>query len=224
MSTVVVTGASGALGNVVVTHLLSTGWSVIATILPTEDGKGLEAQGAEVRTVDLTDAEGTKATMHDLPPDTTGLVHLAGGIVAGKPTQETSATEVENMFMINTFTFFNIVRAVLPALQSSGGSVVSIGTQSVLHPVSNRSAYVSSKAAVASLTLSIAEEGRSTGVRANCILPSIILTQANLEWAEGDEADNWVRPEEIASTIAHLLDPACNVSGALIPIYGKVPF
>jgi len=225
MSTVIVTGASGALGSVVVSHLLSVGWTVLAVDVRFRDGKGLEApQGVSTREVDLTNADATSAALKNLPADTRGLVHLAGGIVSGKSIQDTTATDVEKMFLLNTFTFFNVARAVLPALQREGGSVVSIGAQSILHPASNRSAYAASKAAVAALTLSLAEEGRENGVRANCILPSIIRTPANLEWAEGNAADAWVRPEEIASTIAHLLDPACNVSGSLIPMYGKVPY
>ena len=224
MPTVVVTGASGALGSVVVQHLLDREWSVIAVDLLFRDRKGLEGKGAILREVDLTDADATIAAMKDLPGDTCGLVHLAGGILSGKPVQETSAADVERMFTLNTFTFFNITRAVLPAFQIAGGSIISIGAQSVLHPTSNRSAYASSKAAVAAMTLAVAEEGRPNGVRANCILPSIIRTPANLEWADGNAADAWVKPEEIASTIAHLLDPACNESGALIPMYGKLPF
>lgn len=224
MPTVVITGASGALGSVVVQHLLAASWTVVAVDLGFRDGKGLEDQGVIVRQVDLTNADATAAAMQDLPGDTRGLVHLAGGIASGKPMQDTPASDVERMFTLNTFTFFNVARAVMPALIKAGGSIVSIGAQSVLHPTSNRSAYASSKAAVAALTLALAEEGRLNGVRANCILPSIIRTPANLEWAEGNAADAWVKPEEIASTIAHLLNPACNVSASLIPIYGQIPF
>lgn len=224
MNTVIVTGAGGGIGSVVVPHLLANGWAVLAVDVYFPDRKGLEAQGASVFITDLTSADATTEAMRELPSDTYGLVHLTGGIVPGNAVQDTSDADVQKMFMLNTFTFFNISRAVMPVLQKNGGSIVSIGAQAVLQPASNRSAYASSKAAVAALTLALAEEGRSHGVRANCILPSIVSTQANLEWAEGNAADAWVKPEEIASTIAHLLDPTCDVTGTLIPMYGKLPF
>lgn len=101
---------------------------------------------------------------------------------------------------------------------------MTIGAQSVLHPVPNRAAYSAAKSAVVSLTQSVAEEGRAHGIRANCILPSIINTPANREWGSPEEIQKWVTPEAIARTIADLLAPTNDVNGAVIPMYGRLSY
>ncbi|MCX6139946.1 MAG: SDR family NAD(P)-dependent oxidoreductase [Candidatus Kapabacteria bacterium] len=210
MSSMVITGASGGLGRVVVTHMRSVGW----TVYPLDRADG-----------DLASESDVQRMFTKIPPDVSALVHLAGGIVAGKPLEEISLEELHTMFATNLVSTFNVMRNVLPLFKAhSGGSIVTIGAQAFHHPVPSRAAYAAAKSGVVSLTQSVAEEGRLHNIRANCILPSIIRTAANLEWAQGDEAEAWVTPEQIAETIAHLCSPACAINGAVIPIYGKGAF
>lgn len=210
MNSVVVTGASGGLGRVVVDHMRHSGWTVHT--LDRVDG-------------DLSSESDVERMFRSIPRDANALVHLAGGIVAGKPLEEISLNELHEMFSVNMISAFNVMRGILPQFkENKGGSIITIGAQSFQHPVPHRAAYAASKSAVVSLTQSVAEEGRLYNIRSNCILPSIIRTAANLEWAQGDEADAWVTPEQIAETIEHLCSPSCAVSGAVIPMYGKGAF
>jgi NAD(P)-dependent dehydrogenase (short-subunit alcohol dehydrogenase family) len=174
---------------------------------------------------DLADESVLLRLVPEIPQDLSAVVHLVGGIIAGKPLDQTVPSDLEHMLRLNVTTTFNVLRATIPILRSNGGgSIVTIGAQSVVHPVPNRSLYAASKSAVVSLTQSVAEEGRSDGIRCNCILPSVIRTEANLAWAEGSMADEWVTPEQIASTILHLCSPECGISGAVIPMFGRGPF
>jgi 3-oxoacyl-[acyl-carrier protein] reductase len=74
------------------------------------------------------------------------------------------------------------------------------------------------------LIQSLAEEGREHGIRANAILPSIIHTPANLEWASEEEAAKWPTREDVGKVIGDLIDQRSPVTGAVIPLYGKIPF
>lgn len=210
MPSVLLTGATGDLGTVVHHVMLDAGWNVLSLQRPD---------------VDLTSDSSTASACANLPADLAAIVHLTGGIVAGQSVAQTTASDVDRMFSLNVVTAFNLFRHALPVLErNGGGSVVVIGAQSVLHPIANRSAYSASKAALVSLAQSIAEEGRTTNIRANAILPSIIRTPANLAWAQGGEEHAWVRPEDIAATIVHLCDPLCAISGAVIPMFGGKAF
>jgi len=210
MPSVLLSGANGELGTIVHATMIKAGW----TVIPLLQSK-----------VDLTDDASTAAACQHLPSDLTAIVHLAGGIIAGKSVQTTTSADVERMFSLNVFTAFNLLRHALPVLEKNGGgSVVMIGAQSVMHPIPQRSAYSSSKAALVSLAQSVAEEGRITNIRANAILPSIIRTPTNLAWAQGGEEQAWVSPEAIADTILHLCTANCAVSGAVIPMYGGKAF
>lgn len=210
MRTVLVTGAHGALGRVVCSSLVQAQWIVLE---------------ADMHNVDLLDPAATQTFVNAIESPLHALVHLVGGIRAGAAIQEASLEDL--MFNLNTnvVTAFNIIHIVMPRLiAAGGGSIVTIGARDVLHPAPNRSAYNAAKSAVVGLTRTIAEEGRSNGIRANVLLPSILRTQANLAWGTPEEVDTWVHPQDVAATINHLIDPSCAISGALIPIYGGIPF
>lgn len=209
MATMLITGGRGGLGHGVVEAARADGWTVLA---PTS---------AEL---DLRSAVAVDAYATTLPDDLRAVVHLVGGIRAGSPVDMTPHDDVVAMFDLNVMTTFHIVSATMARLRSNRGCIVTIGARDVLHPQSNRAAYASSKAAVVTLTQVLAEEGRPDGVRANCIVPSIIRTEANLEWADPATAELMVTPEQIAATIVDLCRPSCAVSGAVIPMYGGIPY
>lgn len=209
MSHILVTGASGGLGSAVVAELNRRGWSV---------------HGVSGADGDLSEPEQARNVIHSQGDTLSGVVHLVGGIAAGKPLEEQSIEDINLMYSLNVFSTINILHAALPVLKKNRGSIVTIGAQAVIHPVANRAAYASSKAAVVALTQAIAEEGRPFGVRANVILPSIIRTEANLAWATPEESAGWPTPEDVARTIADLIDPARAVSGAVIPMFGTIPY
>ncbi len=76
---------------------------------------------------------------------------------------------------------------------------------------------------MAALTLSVAEELREFGVRANCILPATIKTLQNIEWAREMEAEKFTPPEQIADVIAFLIsESGKGVTGTMIPMYNKI--
>ena len=208
MATILVTGATGGLGRAVIELATRRGWNVLAPSRAECD----TASDASVRTYFEEHARST---------DISAIVHLVGGIVAGRSVEETTDADVEHMLSLNLVSAFNMVRHGMPILKArGGGAFVAIAAQAVLHPVGGRSAYAAAKAGVLSLMNSVAEEGRPWKVRANTIVPSIVRTEANLAWADEDTAEGWVRPEQIADTILHLCSPTCAVSGASIPMYG----
>lgn len=204
MPPVLVTGSTGQLGQIVVPLLQQRGWSVV--------GVGRYT---------------TESLRQLLQPHTalSGVVHLAGGIVAGKGLTEHHQDEIELMIDVNLRSTITVLKAALPLLEANGGgSIITIGAQAVQHPVPGRAVYAATKAAVVALTQAIAEEGRAVNIRANCILPSIISTPANRAWGSPDDHDRWIAPASIAGTIADLLEPTNGINGAVLPMYGTLPF
>ncbi len=210
MSVVLLTGAKGNLGSVVSRVLAGRGWTVA---------------GVDRADGDLRVATDVQRMVDAIDQPLTGIVHLAGGITAGKRIEEHTSDDLQHMLSLNLVTTFNVLQAGIPRLkQAGGGSIITIGAQSVLHPVPDRAAYSAAKAAVIALTQSVAEEGRAHGIRANVIVPSIIDTPANREWGSPEDIARWITPEAIARTIADLLEPTNGISGAVIPMYGQLPY
>jgi NAD(P)-dependent dehydrogenase (short-subunit alcohol dehydrogenase family) len=76
---------------------------------------------------------------------------------------------------------------------------------------------------VAKLTEALAEEVKDRNITVNAVLPSTIDTPANRADMPKADFSRWVQPEQIADLIVYLLsDRASAITGALIPIVGRV--
>jgi NAD(P)-dependent dehydrogenase (short-subunit alcohol dehydrogenase family) len=75
---------------------------------------------------------------------------------------------------------------------------------------------------VVALVRVVAAEVLEAGVRLNAVLPSTIDTAPNRAAMPDADASRWVEPDSIAAVIEFLLsDAARDVSGAVLPIYGR---
>ena len=128
------------------------------------------------------------------------------------------------MFNVNVRTAVNAIRAALPLMKKSPGArIVNIGAAGAIKAAAGMGSYAASKAGVAKLTESLADELKDSGVTVNAILPSIIDTPVNRADMPTAEFDRWVKPEQVADLIVFLLsDRASAITGALIPITGRV--
>lgn len=204
---IVVTGASGALGQEVCKVLAENGFEV-----------------APIRGVDLTDADAAQEAISNIAESTgpiQGLVNVAGGF-AWETVMDGKVSTWNRMWAMNVETALNACRSTVPFL-GAGGSIVNIGSAAAAKADVGKGAYAASKSGVARLTESLAEELKSKGVRVNAVLPSIIDTPANRKDMPDAEFDSWVTTRELADVIAFLLsDKASGITGALVPVTGRV--
>lgn len=206
---ILITGAAGGLGTAV-TERLRTEGAVLH--LPTIQELDLRNEAAVARYVDL------------LPP-LWASIHLAGGF-AMKPVLETTAEEWRNMHDLNALTCFltcrEAVRSIRRRQPQTGGRIVNVAARPAVTPAPGMLAYATSKAAVASLTMCLAEEVRAEGILVNAIVPSIIDTPANRANMPNADHSKWPKAAEIADTIAWLVSPQMALTtGTLVPVYGR---
>ncbi|MFA6235066.1 MAG: SDR family oxidoreductase, partial [Bacteroidota bacterium] len=125
---------------------------------------------------------------------------------------------------LNLRSLFLFSRLIMGHFRERGiGRIVTIGAMAAVKPAADQAGYGVSKAGVSALTKILADEGRAFGVTANCILPSVIKTGANLSWGSKEEVAKWVTPAEIAATIAYLLaEESSGVNGSDIRLFGKL--
>jgi 3-oxoacyl-[acyl-carrier protein] reductase len=103
------------------------------------------------------------------------LVHSAG-IWNGAPIDEMDRDRLEEMFRVNVFSAFYVVRELAPALRASGhGSIVLIGSTAGQRGEERHSHYAASKGALQSLAMSLAVE-LAPRVRTNVVSPGWIRT------------------------------------------------
>jgi NAD(P)-dependent dehydrogenase (short-subunit alcohol dehydrogenase family) len=114
--------------------------------------------------------------------------------------------------------------AVLPLMRAAKrGRIISMAAMAALSPTAGRGAYAIAKRGVVTLTETIAEEVKGSGITANAIAPGIILTPANRASMPSADTSRWVTPEEIAALVLYLCsEDARSVSGNVLKVYGGV--
>lgn len=221
---VVITGASGALGQVVLERAVKSG-ATIAAIDHSARTPASTPDRLQIGGVDLSDAAQADAAM-------AAVVKQFGKIdvlinIAGAFTFENIADgnnkSWETMHRLNLLTALNASRAAIPHLTSSkAGRIINIGAMGALQAGAGMGPYAASKAGVHRLTETLAAELKGK-VTVNAVLPSTIDTPANRRDMANADFSKWVTPDELASVILFLAsDAASALTGALLPVSGRV--
>jgi NAD(P)-dependent dehydrogenase (short-subunit alcohol dehydrogenase family) len=214
---ILVTGASGVLGQAVVEGLSARGAQVIAL------ARG-EAPVGGISGVDLNDAQALAAAMATVREGTerlVGLVNIAGGF-SWEKVEGGSLDTWDRLYRINLRSAVAATQAALPLLKAGRGAIVNVGSAAAAKAGVGMAAYAASKAGVVKLTESLAEELKTEGVRVNAVLPSIIDTPVNRADMPKADISRWVTPSALERVIAFLLSEDSEaVTGACIPVTGR---
>jgi NAD(P)-dependent dehydrogenase (short-subunit alcohol dehydrogenase family) len=229
---VLVSGAGGGLGSALVEHFARGEAVVVAA------GRGvaqadLDAKYGVGRTLaaplELASTSGWRELLGGLAREelaVEGAVLAAGGWRGGAALSETSDEVWSSMLAVNLETARVSLQALLPSMVAARrGSIVLVGSLAAARPweSARAAAYAASKAAAVALVQATAAEVLASGVRVNAILPSTIDTPANRSAMPKADFARWVAPGSLAEVTGFLLsDAARDISGAALPVYGRV--
>jgi NAD(P)-dependent dehydrogenase (short-subunit alcohol dehydrogenase family) len=221
---VVVTGGTGALGRAVVAALIKADAQCHVSYMVEAEAQSFpHKQNVTLHAVnDLTD-EATVAKLYQSVPKLWASIHLAGGF-AMSSVADTDKTKLLQQLDTNFIACFLCCRAAVRAMGQNGGRIVNVAARPGLEwrSGSGMVAYASSKAAVAAMTVALAEEVAKDGILVNAVAPSIMDTPANRKAMPGADFAAWPKVEEVAATVAFLASPDNTVTrGGIVPVYGK---
>ena len=170
---IVVTGASKGIGRASADLLAESGWAVIgiARNRP-EDFPG------DFIEVDLSDMAALTTFSFDLAkrPNVLGIVNNAGAARA-EAFGEVDPAEMLDLIAFNLRPALQLTQAILPNMQRAGfGRVINV-TSLVTRGLPFRASYAASKAALESLTRTIAIEQAAYGITANAVAPGPTETE-----------------------------------------------
>jgi NAD(P)-dependent dehydrogenase (short-subunit alcohol dehydrogenase family) len=225
---VVVTGGTGALGGAIVAALVAAGAVCHVPYVVAAEAEHFSLRDhAKVKLlagIDLTD-EAAVARLYDAVPNLWASIHLAGGF-AMSPVSATKKADLMKQVDLNLVTAFLSCRAAVNAMTrtGAGGRIVNVAARPALEwrTGAGMAAYAASKAAVAALTVALAEEVVKSGILVNAVAPSIMDTPANRAAMPQADFSAWPKVEEVAATILFLASPDNKVSrGGVVPVYGR---
>lgn len=231
---VVVTGATGNLGRVVVRSYLQAGAHVVAAVRDVTKGDELRvALGSaadddreprlRIAKADPADA----AAMEGLVEDTLRrwgrldvLANLAGGYASGPATD---LQGISRSWQTNVATTVTASAACLRPMRARGrGRIVSVSALGAVKGAKGNAGYSMSKSAIVRWTEALAAEVKDEGITVNCVMPSSIDHPVNRERMPKADPKKWATPEEVAAVILFLSsDEASGVTGAAIPITAR---
>ncbi|KAJ3526820.1 hypothetical protein NM208_g11006 [Fusarium decemcellulare] len=190
-----ITGASGGLGGPIALEALRRGHKVIATSRDSSKLGNLQAAGAAVMSLNVTDDDETLGAKlneaHAVYGRITHVINCAGYLLAGA-VEEASSREVAETFATNVFGVTNISRASIPYLRESASTsngkpvvLAHFGSSTGWSPAPTLGHYCATKMAVTVLTESMALELAPMGVSA-CAIDAGAFRTGFLSTSSGD--------------------------------------
>jgi NAD(P)-dependent dehydrogenase (short-subunit alcohol dehydrogenase family) len=180
-------------------------------------------QQVTLHAVDDLANEATVAKLYGGVPKLWAAIHLAGGF-AMNSIGDTDKAGLMQQIDTNFVACFLCCRAAVKAIGRGGGRIVNVAARPALEWRSGAGmvAYTASKAAVAAMTVALAEEVAKDGILVNAVAPSIMDTPANRAATPKADYAMWPKVEEVAATILFLASPGNAVTrGGVIPVYGQ---
>jgi NAD(P)-dependent dehydrogenase (short-subunit alcohol dehydrogenase family) len=226
--TVVVTGGTGALGCAVVGSLLAAGAACrVPYVHETEMAHFPHRNKVKLVAVKNLADESDVAKLYDGLSGLWASIQIAGCFAPGA-VKDTDKSALMAQLDGNLVSCFLCCRAAVRAMANNGshlgGRIVNVAARPALEwrAGAGMAAYATSKAAVAAMTVALAEEVAKDGILVNAVAPSIVDTPANRKAMPKADFVAWPKVEEVAATIVFLASPDNRVTrGAVVPVYGK---
>jgi len=244
----IITGSGRGIGRAAAELFASHGARVVVNDL---DEGPAEASAAAIRTAggeaavcagDVTAADFPERLIRtaldsfgrlDILVNNAGIAHI-GNVEA------TSESDFDRIYAVNVKGAYHCLREAIPLLRrAGGGAIVNLSSIAALVGLEDRFAYSTSKGALTAMTLSVARDYVSHGIRCNCVCPARVHTPfvdgflaRNFAGREAEVFERLSRaqpvgrmgkPEEVAALVLYLCsDEAAFITGGIYPIDGGV--
>ncbi len=165
------------------------------------------------------------------------LVNNAGIACIGN-VEKASEADLDRLYNINVKGLYNCIKASISIMKAQkNGVIINMASAASSVGIADRFAYSMSKGAVLAMTLSVAKDYVTEGIRCNCISPGRIHTPFVDNYLEENYADTKVemfenlsksqpigrmgQPEEVAAMVEYLCsEEASFITGSNFPIDG----
>src|SRR3954451_12136125 len=238
---IIVTGSTTGIGKAIAVRCVEEGASVVIHGLEKDWGEDVVKEIANDKAVlhieDIT-VDGAEQRLVDMAIKNFGkldaVVNNAAWVVSSN-IETTDAAFLRKVIEINTIAPFLLIKAALPFLSETHGSVLNIGSVNAYCGEPNLFAYSVSKGALMTMTRNLGDTlFRENRVRVNQINPGWVLTETEIKRKqEQGLPDNWYKnlnnviapagrillPEEIAAAAMYWLsDESGSISGQVTDI------
>ena len=233
MKTVVITGATGGIGEAISRLFAKNGYFVgVHSYSKANKAIALAKDiGGEAMVFDLRDESAVNAALAGFIKrhgKIDVLVNCAGVAAPIKPVIDTTEKEYDEVFDINVKGAYMTVKAVIPSMLDGGGSIVNVSSMWGIAGGSCEAIYSASKAALIGFTKALAKEYAEANIRVNAVAPGLIDTAMNDNLSKEDKAlaiediplKRIGKPDEVAEAVYYLAEKATFTTGEVLNVSG----
>lgn len=230
----VILGAGGGIGSATARLLAKQGANLVLagrTPGPLQDVAA--ATGGLAHPLDATDTGAVNAAVERAVAEfgrLDGIANCVGSLLL-KPAHITTDEEWDDVIATNLRSAFGAVRAGVKAMRAEGGSIVLVSSAAAQLGLANHEAIAAAKGGIDGLTMSAAASYAGSGIRVNAVAPGLVRTGLTERLTANEKAEEASRamhalgrlgePEDVASLIVFLLDPAHSwITGQIIGVDG----
>jgi len=180
--TAVITGGGSGIGRAIALEFASAGADVIIMELDETKAKGTIAdilangwQPARLIVGDVSDSFSMGRAWGEI--DKLDILVNNAGIAHVGNVEVTTPEDLDRLYNINVKGVYNCLHFAIPKLRNQGkGAILNIASIASKIGIEDRFAYSMTKGAVLSMTLSVARDYVTKGIRCNCICPARVHT------------------------------------------------
>lgn len=222
---VLITGGTGGIGGAYARAFLDLGAHVVVADLA-EPKDGMDPR-IRYEQLDVRDDAAIQALAARIP-QLDVMIHCAGRLAGPKEYQPELFMDILDIHLVGNLRLANAFR---PQLKASKGCIINIASIYAYVGAPNVPAYGAAKAAVVSLTKSLAVSFAVDGIRVNAIAPGWVKTdmtragrameELNKQIVARIPAGDWAEPEDMPGTAIFLASAAARyVNGVTIAVDG----
>lgn len=224
--TAIITGGAAGIGLATAEFFTAKGANLVLADLNPEVDKIARGLGENCIGVagDITNGDYRKTVIEEAAAKFGGIDILvnSAGIVALDDAEVISEGMWDKTMEINLKSTFMMAQAVGKYMidNKRPGSIVNMASQAGVIALDKHVAYCASKGAIISMTKVLAYEWGEYGIRANCVSPTVVLTELGKKAWSGPVGDafkqempskRFAEPDEIAGAIAFLCSGAAGM-------------
>ena len=232
---IIVTGASGGIGNSIVKKLNEAGANILASGTRIEKLEELKKKFENLKILKFDISQSSKIeefienATSELGGSLDALVNNAG-ITRDNLLMRMSEEQWDEVMNVNLKSVFNLTKASLRTfLKQKNGSIINMSSVVGVMGNAGQSNYAASKAGIVGFSKSMAKELGSRGIRCNVITPGFIETEMTAElgedalkkWTDGIPLKRGGTTEDVANACVFLgSDMSTYISGQVLSVCG----
>ena len=236
---IILTGATGVLGDSILNKLVSAGSNVIATGTNDEKLKNIQEKYKNINVIkfDISDHQKIEQFVEDCSKILSNKIDVLinnAGITKDNLSIRMKEDEWKRVIDINlSSTFFISKNVIKKMLKSKNGKIINI-TSVVAHSGNiGQANYAASKAGIIAMSKSLALEYGKKNIKVNCVSPGFIISDMTDKISDEHtellksriSLNKFGNPEDVANTIAFLSSNLSDyITGETIHVNGGMYF